>query len=164
MAGRFWGDLLPWQLAMEFCQDNPCGLSGLETLTANLDHHNASIRRWMFDLAWCVRDRLNPVEAYARLFKNVANTLGHWQSALGLCRAFFPTDEIFWSVADGFAPENFGAQYAERLAFARKHGLPASQLVFEQMELRVRRKISDTSLGLTPEEIKIVEGSDVVSR
>ena len=159
VAGRFWGDFLPWRLALEFCQHNPHGVSGLEELTANLDHHNSSIRLWMFDLAWCVRHRLNSVDATVRLLKNVADTLGYWDSALGLCRALFPTDEAFFGCADKFQPKDFADQYRGRLAFARKQGLAVFQQRFERIELQLRRIISESALGLTPDEIRLVEES-----
>lgn len=160
VAGRFWGDLLPWRLALEFCQHNPRGVSCLEDLTTNLDHHNSSIRRWMFDLAWCVRHRLNSVEATGRLLKNVADTLGHWDSSLGLCRALFPTDEAFFGCADKFQAKEFAdQQYRERLDIARERGLAVFQQYFERMELRLRRIICEFVLGLTPDEIRFVEAS-----
>ena len=159
VAGHFWGDLLPWQLALEFCQHNPRGVFGLDQLTANLDHHNSCIRLWMFDLAWCVRDRLNPVEASVRLLKNLADTLGYWDSALGLCRNQFLTDEAFWAMADNFKPKDFSEQYRERMVFARKQGLCVFQQRFERGELRLRRLISQSAFGLTPEEIKLAEGA-----
>ncbi len=159
VAGRFWGDRLPWRLALEFCRHNPRGVSGLEELTANLDHTNSNIRLWMFDLAWCVRDKINPVEATVRLLKNVADTLGYWDSALGLCRALYPTDEAFWAMADGFQPPHDCAdQYRDRMDFVRKQGLAVFLQRFERLELRLRRLISQSALGLTAEEILLVEG------
>jgi len=157
VAGRFWGDLLPWQLALEFCQHNPRRVFGLDQLTANLDHHNSSIRLWIFDLSWCLRDRLNPVEASVRLLKNVADTLGYWDSALGLCRSQFPTDETFFAMADNFKPKEHSEQYRERIVFARKQGLPVFQRRFERGELHLRRLICQSALALPPEKIKIVE-------
>jgi hypothetical protein len=159
VAGRFWGDLLPWQLALEFCRHNPTGIYDLQTLTSNLDHHNSSIRLWMFDLAWCVRGRLNPVEATARLLQNVAATLGYWDSALGLCRSLVATDEEFWGMADKFHPKDFAEQYQDRIKLARKDGLPVFQQRFERMELRLRRLVCQGALALTPDEIKTLEGA-----
>ena len=157
VAGRFWGDLLPWKLALEFCRHNPSGVFGMEQLTANLDHHNSCIRLWMFDLASCVRDRLNPVEASARLLKNVADTLGFWDSALGLCRNQFSTDEEFWAMADNYQPKDFADQYRERLTYARKEGLAVFQHRFDRVELRLRRLINQSALALTPQEIQSTE-------
>jgi hypothetical protein len=156
-AGRFWGDRLPWCLALDFCRHNPRGVSGLDDLAANLDHHNSSIRFWMFEMAWCVRARLNPVEATARLLKNVADTLGYWDSALGLCRSLYPTDEAFWAAADSFQPEDLADQYRDRITLARKEGLPIFEQRFLRLELRLRQLIDQTALALTPDEIKIVE-------
>jgi len=159
VAGRFWGDLLPWRLALQFC-NNPRGVFGLEELTANLDHHNSNIRLWMFELAWCVRDKINPVEATVRILKNVADTLSHWDSALGLCRALYPTDEAFWAMADGFQPQQDSAdQYRNRMDFVRKQGLAVFLQRFERLELRLRRLISQSALGLTQEEITLIEAA-----
>ena len=157
VSGRFWGDLLPWRLGLEFCRYNPRGVSGLEDLTANLDHHNSCIRLWMFDMGWCVRTKLNPVEASVRLLKDAADTLGYWDSALGLCRSLFTTDEVFWAMADNFQPEDFADQYRDRMALARKEGLANFEQRFLRKELRLRRLIDQSALGLTAEEINIAE-------
>jgi hypothetical protein len=158
-AGGFWGDRLPWCLALDFCRHNPRGVSGLEDLATNLDHHNSSIRFWMFKLAWCVRPRLDAVEATARLWKDVADTLGYWDSALGLCRSLFPNDEEFWAVADNFQPEDYAEQYRDRLTLTRKEGLPIFEQRFLRLELRLRRLIDQTALALTPEEVKTTQDS-----
>ena len=163
VSGRFWGDLLPWQLALALChRDENTVTSRLEELTANLDHHNSSIRLWMHDVAWCVRDRLNPVEAHLRLLTNVADKLAGWDSSLGLCRALFPTDEAFWQIADTFEPPDFQEQYQTRLTLAHKDGLARFLTRFEKKELRLRRLICETTLELTPEEIKIVKAEDTI--
>lgn len=156
VIGRFWGDLLPWRLALESCRHNPRGVSGLDELIANLDHHNSCTRLWMFDLAWCVRDRLNPVEATVRLLKDVADTIAYWDSALGLCRSLIPAGEAFWAMADHFQPKSFAEQYQDRMNLARKEGLSMFERRFELLELRLRRLIGQSALGLTPEEINIV--------
>ena len=158
--GRFWGDLLPWQLALEFCRYNPSGASGLGNVTCNLDHHNSSIRLWMFDLAWCVRDRLNREKAVPRLLKNVANTLGFWDSSLGLCRALFPSDEAFLLAAEEFEADTFSIQFRDRLESARKEGLATFQSRFERKELRLRRQICQIALAVTPDEMQTIEVSN----
>jgi hypothetical protein len=159
VADRFWGDLLPWKLALEFCRHNPRGVYGLPQLMANLDHHNSSIRGWMLDLGWIVRHKLYNVDVMPKLLKNVADTLAYWDLSLGLCRALFPDDEAFFKAADNFQPESLADQYQERLALARERGLPLFQLYFKNMELGIRQKICGLALGLTPEEIQIVEQS-----
>jgi hypothetical protein len=155
VAGRFWGDRLPWRLALEFGRHNPCGVGGMDELIANLDHHNSSIRLWMMELAWCVRDDLDADKAVPRLLQNIAGTLGHWDAALGLCRALHPTDETFWISANAFKPkEDYAAQYRDRLDLARKQGLDVYQQYFELMELRLRRLIGATALGLTAADLQ----------
>jgi hypothetical protein len=110
----------------------------------------------MFDLAWCVRHRLNSVDATVLLLKNVADTLGYWDSALGLCRALFPTDEAFFGCADKFQAKEFADQYRERLDLAREQGLAVFQQRFERIELQLHRIISESALGLTLDEIRRV--------
>jgi hypothetical protein len=155
-GNRFWFDRLPWQLAIDFCTQEHRGANFLDELTASFDHHNSSIRMWMFDVGWCVRQALNPVEAVPRLMKNVADTLGHWDASLGLCRSFFPTDEAFWQAANEFQPEDLADQYRQRMELTHKEGLRFFQRHFERRELRVRQLINQSTLGLTKEEIKIV--------
>ncbi len=158
-AGRFWGDLLPWQLALGCCHHNPRGVCGTDELTANLDHHNSSIRLWMFELAWCIRNKVNGENVVPRLLKNVADTLSHVSTSLSLCRAMFPTDEAFWRAADEFRPPpDFEKQYRERIALARKEGLAKLQSHFEGMELGLRQLICETALGLETQKIKSTDG------
>ena len=160
VSGRFWGDVLPWQIALALCRNDEFAIADrLEELTANLDHGNSGIRLWMFDVAWCVRDRLNPVEAYLRLLTNVADKLANWDASLGLCRAVLESDELFWKTADEFTPKDFEEQYKTRLALARKEGLVRFQHHFERRELRLRRLICETTLGLAAEEIEDAEGA-----
>lgn len=111
----------------------------------------------MFDIGWCVRQSLNPGEAVPRLLKNVADTLGHWDASLGLCRSLFPTDEAFWQTAIEYQPADLADQYRERMELTHKEGLRFFQRHFEWRELRVRQLINQFTLGLTKEEIKIVK-------
>lgn len=151
VAGRFWGDRLPWQLALQCCQHNPRGAFSLESLTDNLSHSNSNVRLWMFDLAWCVQKRLDPVEASVLLLKNVADTLGYWDSSLGLCRTLFSTDDEFFGFADNFQPEDFAGQYEARLKLAREKGLAIFQQRFARMELRLNQIINETAAGIMDE-------------
>jgi hypothetical protein len=152
VRARFWGDQLPWRLALACCRHNPNGRQGLGELTANLDHHNSSIRLWMLELAWLIRDRLDPDCAVPKLLNNAANTLGHWDAAAGLCRALHRNDDNFWVSADAHEPEDFADQYRQRLKFIRERGLPAFTARFENMELRLRRLIDDAALALPAPE------------
>jgi hypothetical protein len=158
VSDRFWGDLLPWQLALEFCRHNPLGVCGLKLLTANLDHHNSSARRWTLELAWIVRNKLNQADVVPKLLKNVADTLGYWNHSLGLCRTLLTDDAAFWQLAARFQANEYAEQYSGRLALAREQGLVVFQQPFQEMELRLRRKICELALGLTSEEIQIAKG------
>lgn len=143
---RFWGDQLPWRLALDICLDNPDQQTGLNQLIANLDHGNSSIRLWMMEIAWLVRERLDPDEAVHKLLNNVANTLGSWDAAVGLCAAIHREEGYFWISAEGHEPEDYTEQYLERLAFTRDRGVHAFSARFEHRELRLRRRIESLSL------------------
>jgi len=104
-ANRFWGDRLVWELAIDLCRPHSLPMLSLDKLTANLDHQLSNMRTWMFDLGWCVRHKLNPVEAGVRLRKNVVDTLVGREASLGLYRSLFSSDEEFWHDADAFTPE-----------------------------------------------------------
>jgi len=154
VSDRFWGDKLVWQLALEFCRYNPKGINGTGTLTVNLGHRDSRIRLWMFELAWCVRAKLKPVVVSRLLLKNVANSLGHWDAALGLSRGLYATDEEFWAAAGAFRPTGFAEQYDERVALARARGWRLFQQRFEARELRAHRLIEQVALMLAAKEMK----------
>jgi len=151
VVGRYWGRLesMPWRLSLELCHHDKDCESVIEELTTNFSHHNSSARLWTYDLAWIVRHRLNEVEASVRLLKNVADTLGYWDSALGLCSALFPTDEEFFSFADNFRPKAFPDQYQKRLDIVRQRGLAIFQKRFVQLDLRLHRVIGEFALNET---------------
>lgn len=184
VAGRSWFNTLPWRLALGICEQNlnpklspepdqdlpgiawprQCPepyleMPSLEQLTVNLDHHNSSLRLWMLEIAWCVRDRLNPVEATVRLLKNVADTIAYWDSSLGLCRAIYPTNDAFWTMVDSFKPKDFASQYQLRVVTAREKGLTIFQDHLERMEQRVRGLIRQAALGAPPPESKNSEAT-----
>ena len=61
------------------------------------------------------------------------------------------------AMADNFQPEDFADQYRDRMALARKEGLANFEQRFLRKELRLRRLIDQSALGLTAEEINIAE-------
>jgi hypothetical protein len=144
---RFWGDQLPWRLALEFCLHNPKQRLGVNELSASLDHNNSSIRLWMLKIAWLVRQKLDPDEAVPKLLNNMANTLGNWDASAGLCSALHQEEGYFWISAEGHEPEDYADQYQQRLGFIRERGLPAFTAQFEHLELRLRRKTDPFSLS-----------------
>jgi hypothetical protein len=155
VAGRFWFNTLPWRLALEFCGEEPDGASGLDELVANFDHHSSSLRIWMFEIAWCVRDTLDPLAASKRLLKVVADELGYWPEALGLCHALCPTEDNFEAMADRFHPGDL--KYRQRIDSAKQQGLASCQRHFQEMELRLHRLIRQSALGMPPSETKNAE-------
>jgi len=161
VAGRYWFNTLPWRLALEYCGEDPGGAAGLDELVSNFDHHNSSARIRMFEIAWILGDSLESHlhEATRRLLKVVADNLGYYEEALGLCRALYPTetDESFWALADGFWPGDL--DYRRRIRSAKQHGLAACQMHFHEMELRLRRLIRQSAVGMPPIETKNVEAT-----
>ena len=148
VSTRFWGDQLPWRVALEFCLHNPNRRTGLNELSANLDHPNSSIRLWMMEIAWLVRERLDPDEAVPKLLGNVANTLGSWDAAAGLCAALHREEGYFWISAEGHEPEDHEEQYQRRLTSIRERGVHAFSARFEHRELRLRRRVDALALTL----------------
>jgi hypothetical protein len=148
VRARFWGDQLPWRLALGCCRHNPNARQGLGELTANLDHHNSATRLWIFKLAWLVRARLDPDHAVPKLLNNVANNLGHWDAAAGLCAALHRNGDYFLISAETHEPDGFADQYRDRLKFIRERGVPAFTARFETLELRLRRLVDATALLL----------------
>lgn len=199
-ASKPWDVQLPWRIALELSGTNPefaspehaetvsdreawlldyqaptgNEASSLHQLVTNLDHHNSSTRLGLYDVAWCVRGYLDPVEAATRLLKNVADTLGHVGEAIGLCRALYPTDESFLATANAFQVKqyasqyqrafgshyhqeilvSFESQYQNRLTQVREKGTAVFQGHFQRMEMSLRSLISQAAQGLPPDEIK----------
>lgn len=153
VSTRFWGDQLPWRVALEFCRHNPSWRHSVGELTANLDHHNSSIRYWMLEIAWLVRDRLEPDQAVPKLLNNVADTLLGWEAAAGLCAALHQDEGLFWISADAHKPQNHPEQYRQRLTDVRERGLPAFSAGLERSELLVRRRVDALALTLPARDL-----------
>lgn len=120
-----WMDALSWRLCeCANCEPPLCDLEAVLELTANLDHHNSSIRQWMMELGWFVADWLNPVEASARLLKNVADTLMGPLMAAGLASRLFEDADSFMAYARDFKPpETFAEQYGDRRRIVEQQGI-----------------------------------------
>ncbi|MCX6344602.1 MAG: hypothetical protein NT018_05945 [Armatimonadetes bacterium] len=149
-GGIEWIDILPWDLAVEALKaSTDAPTIELESLVANLTHHNSGIRHFMFELAWILRRRLT-VHAAPLLLKNVADTLGGWWLALGLCSFLFETNDEFWAYADAYVLEDdrFESQYRDRLQLVRNAGLGMCRCDLYQLDSRIRKLIEDYALGL----------------
>jgi hypothetical protein len=158
-----WMDELSWKLCQCAAHAPPyTELDAVLELTANLDHHNSSIRLRMMKLGWFVADWLNPVEASVRLLKNLADTLMGPLMAAGLAARFFDDANTFLVYACDFEPpEAFAEQYRERLEIVEEHGVLACQASFWNTEAECRRVIERCVLAArSPREIKGMESID----
>lgn len=146
---RSWMDELLWQLCRAGQQDAPATSPAVESLTANLDHHNSSIRMWMMEMAWFVHRWLNPHRAVKPLLDNVAVTLFGPFEAAGLAARFFASDDEFLAFArTSTQPSPFEEQYRSRIDFVADHGVAETQTAFWQLECQVRQGLERTALSL----------------
>lgn len=145
-----WMNELPWKLCQSAnLMSPPSERRAVEELTANLDHHNSSIRCWMMEIGWFVVPWLNPVEASVRLLKNLADTLCGPFMAAGLATRFFEKPESFFDFAKTFKPPaGFEAQYQNRLKTVEDSGILEMQADFWQTEAICRQHIERAVLGL----------------
>jgi len=151
-----WQDELPWELCRSSCLVSPMESQAVQLLTANLDHHNSSIRIWMMEMGWFARPWLDTVEGATRLLKNVANTIMGPSMALGLASRLFAHSDDFFTFARAFvAPSRFENQYDERLAGVTEYCLLEAQAPFWQLESECRLMIEQAILGcrMVPEGI-----------
>lgn len=144
-----WIDQLPWRL----CEDSiltspPSEAESVRQLTANLNHHDSSIRCWLMEIGWIVRSWLVPEHAVPLLLQNVGNTLGGWFMSAGLAAALTSTEDEFWILARGFAPpDRFEEQYRDRIDVAKAEGVLQLQILFWKREALLRKVIADAVLG-----------------
>ena len=166
-----WLDILPWDLAMDALRSNPgrtekqlefnysgkywtlapsgMSMSPVNFLVESLNHPNSSIRSFILELAWFVRERIPSEKAARALLKNAAGTLSYWDRSLGLCSTLFEHEEQFWSFADTFEPpHDFMEQYHDRLKVARENKLGLYRCSFIELELNLRQMIDGWALSL----------------
>lgn len=143
LDGRnMWMDRLPWQLT-------GCALGIeswpfiLELLSCNLTHPSSSLRCWVLQIAWLVRNRLPKDQAIQDLLKNVADTLIGVSMSAGLARALCRDDDEWKRVTTAFQPEQFQEQYRDRIAELNASGLLPAQAELYRVECTVRRMISN---------------------
>jgi len=143
-----WMDQLSWKLCMASYLMSPPKSDAVQELTANMDHHNSSIRHWMMELGWLAIPWCNPVEAAVRLLKNLANTLGGPFMAAGLAARFFDKAEEFIAFAWSFTPpDSFEKQYQDRLRYLEEHGILEMQAPFWTTEAICRKGIERAGYG-----------------
>lgn len=141
-------DRLSWSLCQSACWSIKSQTEAVKQLTANLDHHNSSIRNWMMEIGWFVVPFLNHVEATALLLKNLADTLVGPLRAAGLAARFFENDGLFFLFAESFKPpDSFEAQYRDRLKYVKENGIQTSQAPFWKTEASCRKEIERSALG-----------------
>ncbi|MBU0714220.1 MAG: hypothetical protein KJ964_02545 [Verrucomicrobia bacterium] len=143
-----WMNELPWELCQLSHLMSPLQSDAVDELTANLDHHNSSIRCWMMELGWFVVPWLNPVEATARLLKNLADTLIGQFRAAGLAARLLDKSEEFMAFARSFTPpDSFEDQYQNRLKRVKELGIQAVQAPFWETEAICRKEIERAVFG-----------------
>lgn len=143
-----WMDELPWFLCRAGMQDAPAWSGGVESVSEGLNHHSSSIRIWMMELAWMIRSWLKPEPTAEKLLENVAGTLCGVSMAWGLAASLFPDEAEFIELANGWVPERFQDQYAERRKALIADGSLASQSPFWRMEANCRKLIAETAFQL----------------
>jgi hypothetical protein len=145
-----WIDCLPWELCEASWAADPRDTGAVETLTANLDHHNSALRGWCMELAWMCRPWLEKLVCTLSLLKNVADTLGGVEVAMGLARGLCSSDEElneFIAAYEHQPPDRFANQFAERIKAFRDVGFFLTQIHHLDLECRCRRMIEGAVLG-----------------
>jgi hypothetical protein len=149
-SSQGWLDCFIWHFAAEVLfGDDPYTGDMRSQLISDLDQPGSSIRCFMLESAWVVRNRLTADDAAPALLKNVADTLMGWDISLGICSSLFASKEEFWAYADAFSPPPaFDNQYRDRLAEVRLKGLSNCLVQLMDLELKVRRRIDAIALSL----------------
>jgi hypothetical protein len=94
------------------------------------------------ELASIIKPSLKPAPVTALLLKNVADTLGDWDFALGLAASLYPDISSFINVARAFEPEpQFAEQYNLRIDHVEKCGFALVHYRPGQVEIKGRRRI-----------------------
>jgi len=140
-----WIDDLPWAIVSdkiaESLQLGSEHTFDYDIVCDHLGEPNSALRLWAMEVAWFVRDQLNPDQTLPRLFANVAGTLAHVTTAWGLAATFFPDMERFHQAADEYEPEEFQDQYAQRKEFYQKIYPTNWQAHFWNLEAQLRQRI-----------------------
>lgn len=154
MAERWrcdWIYTLPWQLAMASRLKTPCHSHAIESLAANLNHQNSSIRMWLLQVAWFIRRWMNPETTLDPLLKNVAmSNFGDAQSWVIAATLFQSEDEFFKAVDSWKFPEDAGdleSIYVECLKKFRKSLNHLGDAGLWELEAKCWQAIAERSLS-----------------
>ena len=142
-----WHDVLPWDLSVIVYLLDITHSEPMQMLLANLDHHNSSIRCWMMEIAWFAFPRLNSEMALEKLFKNIADTLGGVDLAIGLASRFFSNTDDLMAAARAFKPTDFEDQYQSRLKVIEENGAQSFQSSLWKTEACCRKNIQEAIFG-----------------
>lgn len=153
-------DQLPFTIAKALIEHDRFTLSGEDETFALLTHHNSTIRWHCYNVIWFAKEQLEREAILPALFKNIADTLGYVEEAVGLASSVFHTDEEFHAAAaSATPPPHYADQYHERLAKLKEgNTLQNCQQIFLPLELAVKDKIIKTALSLeTPDRPTAVQ-------
>jgi hypothetical protein len=153
-------DSFPFTLARALINQDFVTLTGENDTFDLLSHRNSTIRWHCYNIVWFAKEQIEPQVILPALFKNIADTLGYVEEAVGLARSVFKTDqEFFASAGNATPPPHFAEQYQERLKrFREGNTLQNCQDIFMKLELRVKAKIAKTALSLEiPEKTAAVQ-------
>lgn len=155
-----WLDQIPWQLCQASLETTPSDSEAVEHFTANLAHHNSSIRVWMLEIGWITRSWLDASKAIPLLLKNLADTLAGQFMSAGLAAAIVAREDIegdgedkFYKIAEDCDFLVFQEQYLDRLNYIKEHGIGVCQSLFWMLETQCRRIISQAAFGQEMESL-----------
>ena len=143
-----WADELPWRICCDAGHTYAGFTAPVDVLTLNLDHHNSSIRCWMLEIAWVAFPLLNSKTALEKLYKNIADTLGGVDLAMGLAARFFGNKNDFLADAKAYQPNDYKDQYQDRINLIEENGFRIFQASMWKTEAFCRKKIEEAALGL----------------
>lgn len=147
-----WLEKLPWELVYSARLETPSESLAVERLVANLNHHDSSIRIWLADIAWCVREWLRPETALAPLLENVATCIGGTDEYWGIAATLFKTEQEFHKASDSWQltkdAEKFASQYSTTCERFKSIGTIATQAALWKQESRCWQIIAGSSFAI----------------
>lgn len=153
--GGAWYETLPWKLCLDSFLEDRSLTPAADELHANLDHHKSDLRIWMMEMAWFVFPRLRRPWALDKLYKNIADTLGGVEMAVGLATRYFKDKGEFNLDACSYVPANgYASQYFDRIKEVVQLGTTCFQACFLDLEVKCRTIIEKEILGELVTSIK----------
>lgn len=98
-----WADRIGPQVCLELAEGRPG--TGIQTLYANLNHHNFGTRDYVIDIAWLARSRLDSSLAAERILFNVGASHGSARKGLAVLWAMCGDDNMFWQCIQNAQPD-----------------------------------------------------------